>query len=228
MKFIIIGLGNFGTSLAMKLTRSGHEVIGVDSKMNKVEAIKDSITHAVCLNSTDPTAITNLPLKDADVVIVCIGEDEGANIMTTALIKQYKVKRLISRAVTPLHETVLEAMGIDEIVRPEEEAAEHWAKKLNIMGVIDSYDLPGDYSIVEILTPAPFVGRSLQEIGMRRLHNIIVLTTIRTTEERNILGITRKIKKVKEMASADTVLEKGDIIVLYGARRDIEKLLKIE
>ena len=149
MKFIIIGLGNFGSSLAQKLTNSGHEVIGVDSKMSKVESLKEKITHAICLDSTDVNAVKHLPLEDSDIVMVCIGEDEGASILTTALMKQLNVKRLISRAVSPLHQTILEAMQVDEIVHPEEETAERWAKKLNIRGVVDSFELTGEYNIIE-------------------------------------------------------------------------------
>ncbi len=136
MKFIIIGLGSFGASIAMKLTEMGHEVIGVDKSMDKVDALKESITHTICLDSTDAQAVSHLPLKDSNVVFMCIGENEGANIMATAVIKQAGVKRLISRALSPLHETVLQAMGVEEIVHPEEVTAERWAKKLNSEGVM--------------------------------------------------------------------------------------------
>lgn len=127
MKFIIIGLGNFGGSLAEKLTQQGNEVIGVDSRDEKVVALKDKLSHTICMNATDQSAITHLPLKNTDVVMVCIGEDEGANIMVTAHFKNLGVKRLISRSINPLHENVLQALGVNEIVRPEEETAERWA-----------------------------------------------------------------------------------------------------
>jgi trk system potassium uptake protein len=226
MKCIVIGLGVFGSSLAEKLTRLGHEVIGVDSQMDKVEALKGKVTHTVCLNSTDPNAVAILPLKDTDIVIIGIGEDQGANIMTTALMKQLKVKRLISRSISPLHGTILEAMGIEEIVKPEEESAERWAKKLNIRGVIDSFELVGDNNIVEALVPSRFVGKALEELDIRQDYHVIVLTTIKIIEEKNIFGTTRKIKKSQEVASSKTVLGEGDIMVLYGQIRDIEALLR--
>ena len=113
MKFIIVGLGNFGSSLAIQLTQMGHEIIGVDHNMDKVQNFKDSISHTICMNTTDITAVRNLPIRETDVVIVAIGEDEGANILTTALMKQLKARRLISRAVSSLHKTVLEAMQVD-------------------------------------------------------------------------------------------------------------------
>jgi len=226
MKYIIIGLGNFGSSLAEKLTRLGHEVIGVDKQMGKVEAIKERITHAICLNSTDPQAMTNLPLKDADIVIVAIGEDEGSNIMATALMKQLKVKRLISRAVSALHETVLEAMGVDEIVHPEEETAERWAKRLNIQGVIDSFELAGAYNIVEAEVPKRYLDKTLAEIEIRKNFDVVVLTTIKVTEKKNIFGISRQIKMAQGVASSKTKLNEGDIVVLYGNINDIQRFLK--
>jgi trk system potassium uptake protein len=226
MKFIIIGLGNFGASLAQKLTNSGHEVIGVDSKMVKVESLKDKITHTICLDSTDMKAVQHLPVEDTDIVMVCIGEDEGASILTTALMKQLNVKRLISRAVSPLHETILEAMQVDEIVHPEEETAERWAKKLNIRGVVDSFELTGEHHIIEARVPRHFAGRTLEEIGVRRKYNVIILTTIKKVEEKNLIGIVKKVNKVQEVASGKTLLNEDDILVLYGKINDIKHFLK--
>lgn len=225
MKYIIIGLGSFGASLAEKLTLMGNEVIGVDNNMSRVDAIKEKITHAVNMDATDFNTVSNLPLKDTDMVIVGIGEDKGANIMVTALMKQLHVKRLISRAVAPLQEMVLEAMGVDEIIHPEEETAERWAKKLNLEGVVDSFEITGDYSIIETEVPKEYNERTLEEIGLKRNYNVIVLTTIRNSKEKNQLGASKIVSEVQGVASAKTKLFFGDIMVLYGNNKDIKKLL---
>lgn len=226
MKYIIIGLGNFGASLAKKLALMGHEVIGVDNQMSKVEALKEKITHTICLDATDEQAVTHLPLKDSDIVMVCIGEDEGANILATALMKQAKVKRLISRAVSPLHETILQAMQVDEIIHPEEETAERWAKKLNIDGVVDSFELTGEYSIVEATVPGAYAGMTLEEAGLNKKYNVVVLTIIKIGEETNRIGVAKKVARVQGIATSKTVLKQGDIMVLYGKNTDIRRLLK--
>lgn len=226
MKFIIIGLGNFGSSLGAKLTHLGHEVIGVDINMGKVEAMKELLTHTIMMNSTDPQAVTHLPLRETDIVIVTIGEDEGANIMVTALMKQLKVKRLISRAINPLHQTVLEAMGVDEIVHPEEETAARFAKMLNVQGIINSFELGGEYNIVEANVPARYTGKTLEEAAIGRNYNVVVLTTIKILEQKNLLGVSRKVRQVQEVASSHTKLEAGDRLVLYGNIQDIQRLLK--
>src|SRR5690606_29228973 len=120
MKYIVLGLGHFGRSLAVHLTELGHEVIGVDVKIAIVEQLKEKITHTVCLDSTDKEAVGSLPLKDSHAVIVAIGEEEGASLMTVAVLKQLKVKRIIGRVVSDLQKTVLEAMEIAEYIMPEE------------------------------------------------------------------------------------------------------------
>ena len=81
MKYIVVGLGNFGASLSMKLTAQGNEVIAIDTSMSKVEMYKEKISHTICMDATDEYTVSGLPLKDTDVVIVAIGEDERANIM---------------------------------------------------------------------------------------------------------------------------------------------------
>jgi trk system potassium uptake protein TrkA len=226
MKFLIVGLGNFGASLAEKLTNQGNEVIGIDSSMAKVDALKEKISHTICMNATDDFTVSGLPLKDTDVVIVAIGEDQGANIMATALFKNLQVKRLISRAINPLHEMVLKALGVDEIVHPEEETAERWSKKLCLKGVIDSFELNEDFSLVEASVPDNCAGKKIGEIDFRKKYNILILTTIKKTEQISRVGRSVMIQKVQGVASPDLILEKDDILVLYGANKDIQSFLK--
>lgn len=226
MKFIIIGLGNFGGSLAEKLTQQGNEVIGVDSRADKVNLLKEKLSHAICMNATDQSAIEHLPLKNTDVVMVCIGEDEGANIMVTANFKNLGVKRLISRAINPLHENVLQAIGVNEIVRPEGESAERWAKKLCLRGVIDSFELNKNYSIVEIMVPAQCIGKTIEQVKFRENYNILVLTTIKNTEEESYLGKSKMVAKVQGIPEPGTVLNEGEIIVIYGSNEDLQRFAK--
>jgi len=228
MKYIIIGLGHFGASLGNKLTALGHEVIGVDPEMSKVEACKGTMTHTVCMIPSDPESVSSLPIKEADAVVVCIGVNEGANILATAMMRQMKAKHLIVRAISPLHRTVLEAMQVDEIVYLEEETAHRWAKKLNVSGVMDAYELSGDFNIVEALVPKRCIGMTLEQTDLRNKYNISVLTTIKMVEQNNIIGISRKVKQVQELATGKTLLEENDVLVVYGRLKDIESFLNKE
>ncbi|WP_372950673.1 potassium channel family protein [Mariniphaga sp.] len=226
MKFIIIGLGNFGSSLAEKLTNMHHEVIGVDNQMEKVEAIKDKISLAVCLNSKDPESLNTLPLKNSDAVLVCIGEDEGASLITTAHLKRLKVHRLISRSVSTIHETILEAMGITEIVRPEEESAMRWAQRLTSSSFLDSFELTNDYSVVEMIIPEKFIGKTIGQIGFNKNYHVIVLTTMKQVKEQNSIGASKMVKKLYGTANAETLLKEDDVLVIYGHKKNIQRLLE--
>jgi trk system potassium uptake protein TrkA len=226
MNYLVIGLGNFGSSLAIQLTKLGHEVIGLDKHMDKVEFYKDDITQTICADCTDIHMARDLPVKDADAVIVCIGENEGENLMVTAVMKQLEGKRIISRAVSTLHETVLQAMEIEEIVRPELDSAIRLAKNLSSQKFVDSFELTRDYTIVKAEVPGKYAGKKLRELELRKNFNITVLTTITTVHTRNMLGMQREVPEVNEVAHADTVLKEDDIVVIYGHSRDIEHFLE--
>lgn len=226
MKYIILGLGNFGASLSEKLTAQGNEVIGIDNRMERVEAFKERISHTICMDATDEFTVNGLPLKDTDVVIVAIGEDQGANVMATALFKNLKVKRLISRAINPLHEKVLLALGVDEIVHPEQETAERWAKKLCMENVVDSYELSDDFSIIEATVPNEFVGKAIAEIELRMKYNLLILTTISKAEVDSSLGNKVKKNQVQGVVSPTHVFQSGEIMVLFGANKDLNAFLK--
>ena len=226
MKYIIVGLGNFGASLSEKLTAAGNEVIGIDTRMEKIDMYKERISHTICMDATDEFTVSGLPLKDTDIVIVAIGEDQGSNLMATALFKNLQVKRLISRAINPLHEKVLQAIGVDEIVHPEEETAERWAKKLCLNNVVDSFELNDDYSILEVNVPNEYIGQTIREVGFRRHYNLLVLTTIKKTEVKNTLGKTHVQQNVQGVVTPDLTLEADHILVLYGSNKDLQIFLK--
>lgn len=226
MKYIIVGLGGFGASLGTKLTAQGNEVIGIDTNMNRVDNYKEKISHTIQMDATDEYTVSGLPLKDTDTVIIAIGENQGANVMATAIFKNHQVNRLISRAVNPLHEKVLQAIGVDEIVHPEEETAERWAKKLCFKGVVDSFELSNDYSIVEVKLPRKYDGKIMRDINIREEFNLLVLTTISKKEIRPIIGQNRKIDKVQGVANPNDILYSDHLLVVYGANKDIKRFLK--
>lgn len=225
MKYIVLGLGHFGKSLAIHLTEQGHEVIAVDKKLTIVEQLKDRITHTVCMDSTDREAMSSLPLKDSHAVIVAIGEDEGASLLTMALLKQLHVKRIIGRVVSDLQKTVLEAMQIDEYIMPEEEAAERLAMRLDNVDIIDSFKVSDRYSIVETRVPSKYVGKTLREADLTNKYKIIVLTTVKSYEEK-VNGKTVQRSEASGIARSETKLDEGDLLVLFGELSNIQRLIQ--
>lgn len=225
MKYIVLGLGHFGTSLAVHLTEQGHEVIAVDRKLTLVEQLKDKITHTVCMDTTDREAMTSLPLKDSDAVIVAIGEDEGASLLTTALLKELQVRRIIGRVVSDLQKTVLQAMQIDEYIMPEEEAAERLAMRLDNIDIIDSFKVSDRYSIVETRVPNKYVGMTLKDANLTNKYKVIILTTVKSVD-RNVKGKIVQYKEASGIASSETILEENDLLVVFGELSDIKRLIQ--
>ncbi|MBK6732162.1 MAG: TrkA family potassium uptake protein [Bacteroidetes bacterium] len=225
MKFIIIGLGNFGAWLAQSLTSAGHDVIGIDTNMIRVEALKDKITHVVKIDSTDITALKTLPLKDASAVVVCIGEDVGASIQTTALLKQLKIKRIICRVISPLHETVITAIGVDEVVHPEQDAAEQLSKKLDLVQIIESFEISNNYYVVEVKATLKFNEISIGDSKIFENYDLQVITLLRPESKESIFGFEKTVKNSIGLVDNSTIILTDDIIVIYGHIKNIRRLV---
>ena len=203
----------------------GHEVIVVDHDMQKVEQVKDKVTYTICMDSTNMNAIKNLPLSDTDIAIVAIGENEGASIMTTANLKTLNVKRIISRSISSTQETVLEAMGVHEIIQPEQDSADRLAKKLNLKLAVESFDLDQDYSIVELSIPNHLVGKTLSELNLRSESGVNIVTIIRKKEKKNLLGVNRMVYVSEGVVGPNTMLQEDDLLVVFGSNENIMKFV---
>lgn len=211
--------------MAEKLTEEGNEVIGIDIKMNKVTALKDTVSHTICMDATDKVTVADLPLENTDMVIICIGEDRGTNVIVTALFKNLGVKRLISRSNDDLHEHILQALGVEEIVKPEVESAERWAKRLCLKGIVNSFNINQYHSVVEVETPSDFVGKSIKEIGFREKFNLLILTIIKSIDKTSFFGKSTD-KYITGIPDPDAIIESEDILVLYGKSKDLQRIIK--
>lgn len=224
MKIIIFGLGNFGSELGGMLTHAGHEVLGIDNNMSRVEMLRDSFTNTICLDSTDQAALKTLPLKDADLVVVAIGEDFGASVFTTANLKQIKVKKLVSRSISKLHENVLEAIGVDEILSPEAEAAAMFLGRIEYGNIIHFAGAQSPFRIAEITLPAIYEGIPVKDAGFTTRHNLMLITIKRRTLARNLLGAKVSGFMVLGFVQPDEILQKGDVLEVFGRVEDIRSL----
>lgn len=225
MKFIIIGLGNFGSTLGMRLEEDGHEVIGIDLKPNIVNFFKDKLTYTACVDTTDELAIQRLPLEDTDVVIISIGEDIGASVTTTALVKKYCNRKIISRAISPIHHTVLEAMGIEDIIHPEAEFAGQLANRLIMDGALKTLALDSKFEIVEVKLPPKLEGLTVAQADLRGRYNVSIVTLLRTHQQRSIIGTIVERKEVVGVVQPEMVFAPSDTLVLFGSMDNIHELL---
>jgi trk system potassium uptake protein TrkA len=226
MKFIVFGLGNYGSSLGSKLAALGHEVIGVDNKLEVTEKWKDHITHTITMDASSKEAMLTLPLKDVDAAMISIGETPGITIMVAALLKQLGVKRIICRVITPLQRTVLESMNIEEFVHPEADSAERMAYKLDLKGVIESFKISDNYQLLEVEVPARYVGTKVSAIKFIEDYTLKLITVIRAEEQKNIFGATHIVQKVQGIDIPDLELRKGDILLLFGEVTKLEEFIE--
>ncbi len=129
MRFLIIGLGNFGKTLAERLTDNGHEVIGIDSNEHRVEAVKERISVAYILDAIERSTLASLPLDEVDCAIVTIGQSMDNSLRAVSALKGLRVKKIYARAIDSVHKSILAAMNIDKIFIPECYAARIFADK---------------------------------------------------------------------------------------------------
>jgi trk system potassium uptake protein TrkA len=225
MKFIVFGLGTFGASLSIQLVQLGHEVIGVDHKLETVDKYKHAITQGIALDSTSKEAVEQLPLKDVDAAVVGIGENEGATIMTTALLKQIGVERIICRVTSPIQKIVLEAMDIHEFVHPEAYSAERLALKLDLPGVIDSFQINSDYRLLEVGVPERYINLSINNLNLANRYRLVLVSILKKVNKKNIFGNDKSELQVMGIVPPETILKKDDVLLLFGAPRDLEDFI---
>jgi trk system potassium uptake protein TrkA len=167
-------------------------------------------------------------MRDCDVVIIAIGEDVGASIMATAIFKQINPKRIIGRAINALHETVIRAIGVDEIIHPEEETAQRLATRLELKGVLDSLEISDDYNIVEVKLPTRYIGLTIVESNIQDEFSLNILSTIKMKEKSNLLGMKSLKKEVEGVIKQDYVFAQEDVLLIFGMVKDIRKFLDLE
>lgn len=225
-KIIVIGLGNFGGNLAIKLTEDGHEVFGVDKSPAKVELLQRKINHVIGLDTSEESSIIHLPIDDCDLVVVAIGENVGASITTTALIKKNFNGRIIARSLTAVHKTVLEAMQIDEIIEPEAEYANELANRIMVKGAVKSMELHGDYEIVEVEIPKKIIGKTLGELDIKTKHKAHIITVIKQTKNSNYLGSSTMEKQVYGILHSIYQFEENDLLLVFGNKKNIDRFIE--
>nr|WP_320057800.1 TrkA family potassium uptake protein [uncultured Bacteroides sp.] len=226
MKYIIIGLGNYGRILAEELSALGHEVIGADISENRVDIIKDKIATAFVIDATDEISLSVLPLNSVDVVIVAIGENFGASVRVVALLKQKQVKYIYARAIDAVHKAVLEAFGLEKILTPEEESARSLVQLLDFGTKIESFRVDEDYYVMMFRVPKKFVGYLANELNLDEEFCLKVLALKRAEKVNNFLGISMLESSVVNKLLQDDKIQPDDELVCYGRYHDFQAFWK--
>jgi trk system potassium uptake protein TrkA len=227
MNYLIIGLGNFGVALATRLTQMGHDVTGVDADMRVVEEYKSQITTTMCVNIIDQVSIKALPLDDTDVVIVSLGNHIGESIVIVTLLKQAGVRHIVARAVNPMHRTILETIGVDEVIEPEKTIANIWSYSSESEKIKGIYLIDHEHQIVECQIPEILKGQSISEANIEETFNIKLITIKRRRSNFNFLGSRElEYEVVNTTNEPDYRFSANDQIVIYGSIRDLDRFKK--
>jgi trk system potassium uptake protein TrkA len=165
-----------------------------------------------------------LPLRECDYAVVAIGEDFGASVMTTALLKKAGVKRIVSRAIDVLHQTVIETIGVDLVMQPEKESAVQLANRLVFSGIRNSFPVASGFRIVEYQLPGRFTGLKLKEVNFIRTYGLQPITIIRNKEEKSLFSKPKQVPETSGLLSGEEVLAAGDILLLFGSDKAIADL----
>jgi trk system potassium uptake protein len=171
----MLGMGTFGTALARKLAANGCQVIGVDSRRERLEAVKHEIHECVIGDCTDREVLEHLPLRDASAVFISLGETISLSLLATLHVKELGARQVIVKGVTKDHGKILEHLGVDRVVFPEEEVARQLADKMTWPNVLDFLPIDPDYSVAEVAMPGSLSGKTLAEANLRTVIGVHVM-----------------------------------------------------
>lgn len=212
-QYVVIGCGRFGSSVATTLYLLGHEVMAVDKNYDIVQDIADKVTHAVQADAIDENTMRSLGIRNFDIAVISIGSDVQASTMATLIAKELGVKYVICKAQNELQAKVLYKIGADRVVFPERDMGVRVAHNLVSENVLDHIELDPNYSIVEIVTPSDWIGKSLMELDLRAKYGI------------NVMAVKHN-KEIDISPAPNAKFQKGDILVVIGENTKINKISK--
>lgn len=225
-KFAVFGVGKYGSYIARTLAAKGAEVLAFDSNEEKIERIKDDVSLALAMDCTDFKLLKSQQLQDVDAAIVAIGENFEATILTAAHLKELKVKRVIARSGGPHQKMILEKIGIEEILTPEEEVAFVVAERLLNPSIVSFLQLPDDYEVAEIKTPKSIANKSVDDLGLRNKYSLTLITVKREFEVKKN-GELIKEQHIIGVPKSEHVIYETDTLVVFGTSKDVSRFLEI-
>ena len=212
--YVVIGLGRFGQTLARQLCMLGAEVLAIDISNDLVQQVADDVTHAVVGDAQDKEVLRALGVRDFDCAIVAIGSDLAASVLTVMNLQELEVPYIICKAHDETHRRVLEKLGVNRVVIPEQENAARLARSLNSHNVLDYIELSEDYGILEIPAPKSWIGKTLKELNIRAKLGVNIIA-VESGEKTNV------------SPSADYLIQAGDIMVVLGDNYSLEAVQKL-
>lgn len=208
--FAVIGLGRFGSSVALKLEELGYQVLGIDRDPAVVQRLSEQLSQAAALDATQEEALKVVDIQSFDTVIVAIGEDFEANMLATASLKSLKVPQIICKANTARQRDLLLRIGADRVVQPEQSSGRRLAEEISIPAMLSRIPMGPGYSLAEVVLPEKLAWRSLRQSQLREKYRLTVLVVKRADE-------------LIVSPPADLILEPEDSLFVLGSDRDVNQ-----
>ena len=212
--YFIIGLGLFGEALARNLCKLGAEVLAMDVRNDLVQLVSGDVTHAVVGDAQDKSVLRALGAADFDCAVVAIGDDLAASVLTVMNLQELGVKQIVCKAHDETHRRVLERLGVERVLIPEQEHAQRVARSLVRHNVLDYIELSEEYGILDVPAPKSWIGKTLKELNIRAKLGV------------NIIAVESD-KKTNVSPAADYMIREGDIMVVLGDTYSLEAVQKL-
>ncbi|MBN1149701.1 TrkA family potassium uptake protein [candidate division WOR-3 bacterium] len=213
--FGIIGVGRFGFSIAESLVRNGSRVLALDKNEDSLAPLQNLVESVVIGDSTDQQTLMDSGFQYTDIVIISFSQELATSILTTMLLKEIGVKRIIAKARNFTHEKILRKIGADEVVLPEIDSGRRLANKLSSPGFQEIIEFTPGYSIVDVQAPKSFIGKTIRELQLRNNYNV------------NVLAVKKEDNTTNISPNPDTVFEKKDTVTLLGKDEDLKSFMRI-
>jgi trk system potassium uptake protein TrkA len=225
-QFAVFGLGVFGISIAKNLMKEGMEVAVFDKDIKNIEAIKNDVTQAAVLDSSNEEALHAIDIGRVDCAIVAIGDDMESSILTALFLKKCEVPKIIARANTQAHRQVLSLIGVDEIISPEEEMGMRLARRLSSANILHHLDISEEHTIVEMIVDERFIGKTIREMNLRSKYGVNIVGIKKKIPDVTETGENVFIEKYIDFPSPDDVFEENDVLVMVGTERAVSEVEK--
>lgn len=226
-RFAILGLGRFGSRVALDLAAQGSDVIALDSDMERVEDVKDHVAEAVCVDCTDADAMSRLNLDHVDVAVVGFGQDQEVSILATAILVDIGVPRIVARARSELHGRILRRVGAHRVIDPENDAAKSLARSLLSFDVVIQAELADGHHVAEVRAPEALWGRSIGQLRFRQRFDLMVVGIRRGSPSVAEDGRASLATELLPSPGPDVEIKAGDGLLLVGTAEAIERLAGI-
>ena len=212
--YVVIGMGLFGEALAKQLCKLGAEVLAMDLRSDLVQQVANDVTHAVVCDAQDKDVLRSLGVGHMDCAVIAIGDDLAASVLITMNLKELGVPYIVCKAKNEIHRRVLEKLGVDRVVIPEQENAQRLGRSLHSHNVLEYIELSEEYGILEIPAPSGWVGKTLKELNVRAKLGV------------NIIAVQNN-GKTNVSPSADYEIRKEDVMVVLGDNYSLEAVQKL-